>query len=83
MEMRRAPTIGLLFSIILIVTLLLSTQIPGGNSANFVGATIVLKADGSIEPPYAPIDVHGNVYTLTGNIQSPNRGNCLHIERRT
>jgi len=79
--MRKAPALGLLFSFILIVTLLLSMQVPAASSANFVGATIVLKADGTIEPSYAPIDVHGNVYTLTGDIQCPTRGNCLHIER--
>ena len=81
MEMRRVPTLGFLFSFILIATLLLSINVPSTISANFVGVTIILKADGSIEPWYAPIDVHGNVYTLTGDIQSPNRGNCLHIER--
>ncbi len=79
--MRKAPALGFLFSFILIVTLLLSMQVPAASSANFVGATIVLKADGTIEPSYAPIDVHGNVYTLTGDIQCPTRGNCLHIER--
>lgn len=38
-----------------------------------------IKADGSVDPPTAPIQHSGNVYTLTGNIYSDSEG--IVIER--
>ena len=32
--------------------------------------TIYIRADGSVEPYYAPIQITGDVYTLTGDISS-------------
>jgi parallel beta-helix repeat protein len=78
--MRRTVSIGIFFSIILIGTMLL-VQFPIAKSANFVGQTIYLKADGSIEPSDAPVDVHDTTYTLTGDIQCPSYGYCINIER--
>ena len=41
--------------------------------------TIYIRADGSIDPPTAPIQRNGNVYTLTGNIISDADG--IVVER--
>ncbi len=41
--------------------------------------TIYIRADGSIDPPTAPIQRNGNVYTLTGNITSDTDG--IVVER--
>ncbi len=79
--MRRVKALGILFSVVLIATVFLSVQVPIAKSANFVGQTIYIKADGSIEPSDAPVDVHGTIYTLTGDIQCPPRGYCIYIER--
>jgi len=62
-------------------TLLLIFQVPIAESANFVGQTIYIRADGSIEPIDAPVDVHGTTYTLTGDIQCPRGARCIYIER--
>ena len=44
-----------------------------------VGGTIYIKADGSVDPPTAPIQRNGDLYTLTGNINSDTDG--IVIER--
>ena len=41
--------------------------------------TVYIRADGSIDPPDAPIHRDGNVYTLTGNITSS--GDGIVVER--
>ena len=41
--------------------------------------TIYIRADGSIDPPTAPIQRDGDIYTLTGNINSDTDG--IVIER--
>ena len=41
--------------------------------------TVYVRADGSIDPPDAPIQRDGNVYTLTGNITSDANG--IVVER--
>jgi len=41
--------------------------------------TVYIRADGSIDPPDAPIQRDGNVYTLTGNITSDTDG--IVVER--
>ena len=79
--MRRVIALSILFSIVLIAMVFLVVQVPIVKSANFVGQTIYIKADGSIEPSDAPIDVHGNTYTLTGDIQCPRTGYCIYIEK--
>jgi hypothetical protein len=79
--MRRAVSIGIIFSLILNGIIFLNVEVPIAKSANFVGQTIYLKADGSIEPSDAPVDVHGTTYTLTGDIQCPRTGYCIYIER--
>jgi len=42
--------------------------------------TIYIKTDGSIDPPTAPIQRNGGLYTLTGNITSDSDG--IMIERK-
>ena len=79
--MRRTVALGILFSIILFGTAFLNCQVPIAKSANFVGETIYLRADGSIEPSDAPVDVHGSTYTLTGSIQCPRGLYCIQVER--
>jgi hypothetical protein len=49
--------------------------------AEWVGGTIYIKADGSIEPKDAPISVSGYItYTLTEDIQMTS-GSGIVIER--
>jgi parallel beta-helix repeat protein len=80
--MRRRTALGILLLIIVFSgTLTLCMLIPSAKAANFVSGTIYLRADGSIEPADAPVDVHGNTYTLTGDIQSPLASYCIVIER--
>jgi parallel beta-helix repeat protein len=79
--MRRATLLSIVLSIVILGTLLLYAQVPTAKSANFVGQTIYLRADGSIDPSDAPVDVHGTTYTLTGDIQCPSSGYCIYIER--
>jgi parallel beta-helix repeat protein len=70
-----------ILSSIFLGALFLSFQVPTAESANFVGQTIYIRTDGSIEPMDAPIDVHGATYTLTGDIQCPRGARCIYIER--
>jgi parallel beta-helix repeat protein len=80
--MRRQTALGILLVIsVFSGTLTLSMLLPSAKAANFVSGTIYLRADGSIEPADAPVDVHGTTYTLTGDIQSPLASYCIAIER--
>jgi len=69
---RRAAESGLL--LLLIITLTLSFNIKPARSDVFSGETIYIRADGSIEPPSAPIQQNGDIYTVTGNITSSSEG---------
>jgi parallel beta-helix repeat protein len=79
-HMAKTAALIIIVSIVL-GTLFLAFQVPIAESANFVGQTIYLRADGSIEPMDAPVDVHGMTYTLTGDIQCPRASYCIFIER--
>jgi parallel beta-helix repeat protein len=80
--MRRRTALGILLLIIVFSgTLTLCLLLPSVKAANFVSGTIYLRADGSIEPADAPVDVHGTTYTLTGDIQSPRTSYCVVVER--
>ena len=79
--MRRVTALCILLSIVLLGTLVLYPQVPTAKSSNFVGQTIYIRADGSIDPSDAPVDVHGTIYTLTGDIQCPRGSYCIYIER--
>jgi parallel beta-helix repeat protein len=59
----------------------LYASVPNAESANYVSGPIHLRADGSVDPPDAPVDVHGTTYTLTGDIQCPLGDYCIYIER--
>ena len=54
-----------------------------GSACNFktanASSTIYIRADGSVDPSDAPIQRNGNIYTLTGNINSDVDG--IVIER--
>ena len=43
--------------------------------------TIYIRADGSIEPSTAPIQRNGDLYTLTGNINSDTNTNGIVVEK--
>jgi len=60
-------------SAILLFLLLVSTLTVAFNiqPAKAEGGTIYIRADGSIDPPTAPIQRDGNVYTFTDNIYDP------------
>jgi len=45
--------------------------------------TIYIRADGSIDPPTAPIQRDGDVYTLTGNITSDTYGIVIERDNMT
>ena len=67
-------------STIMFVLLLVSTLTFAFNTQNVrASGTIYIMADGSIDPPTAPIQRNGDVYTLTGNITSDANG--IVIER--
>jgi parallel beta-helix repeat protein len=78
---KNTTVLSVLLSTILLGTLLLFANFPIAKSANFVGRTIYIRADGSIDPADAPVDVHGTIYTLTGDIQCPRTGYCIYINR--
>jgi len=55
---------GLMLAVLLISMLTLTFNIQPGEASG----TIYIRADGSIDPPTAPIHRNGDVYTLTDNI---------------
>jgi parallel beta-helix repeat protein len=73
--------IGALLSILMLAALFFNMSVQNVESANFVSRAIHIKVDGSIDPPDAPVDVHGTTYTLTGDIQCPSGDYCIYIER--
>ena len=52
---------------------------PNGDGAEWWTGTVYIRADGSIDPPDAPIQRDGNLYRLTGNIKSSGHG--IVVER--
>jgi parallel beta-helix repeat protein len=79
--LRKKVALGIILGFLLIAALFLYTSVPNAESANFVSRAIHIRADGSIDPPDAPVDVHGTTYTLTGDIQCPRGDYCIYIER--
>ena len=75
--MKRAVSGIMLTLLILTSTLILAFKIQPVK-AEWTG-TVYIRADGSIDPPDAPIQRDGNVYTLTGNIASSADG--IVVER--
>jgi len=65
----------------MLLALLLASMFVASVNVRLVGAsgTIFIRADGSIDPPTAPIQRDGELYTLTGNIMSDTDG--IVIER--
>jgi len=45
-----------------------SSAVASNHALLELGSSIYIRADGSIDPPYAPIQRNSNVYTLTDNI---------------
>jgi parallel beta-helix repeat protein len=68
MKRKRVPAI--------ILTLLLTSMVTLAFNIQPVRATgtVYIRADGSIDPPTAPIQRNGDYYTLTGNITSDGDG---------
>jgi len=73
--MRRKATSGIMLALLLAGMLTLAFNI---QSVKAIG-TIYIRADGSVDPPTAPILRSGDLYTLTGNITSDADG--IVIER--
>jgi parallel beta-helix repeat protein len=65
MQKRLAAAITLI--VLFLGQLMLASNVRLGSA----GGPIYIKADGSIDPPTAPIQRNGDMYTLTGNISSP------------
>jgi len=68
---------GIMFTLLLVGMLTLAFNVQPASS-EWTG-TVYIRADGSIDPPDAPIQRDGNVYTLTGNITSDADG--IVVER--
>ena len=66
---------------LMLLALLLASMFVSSINVPFVGAsgTVFIRADGSIDPPSAPIQRNGNTYTLTGSITSDADG--ITVER--
>jgi parallel beta-helix repeat protein len=79
--MSKKIALGILLGILMLLALLLYTGVPNAESANFVSRAIHIRTDGTIDPPDAPVDIHGTTYTLTGDIQCPRGDYCIYIER--
>jgi parallel beta-helix repeat protein len=79
--LRKKISLGILLGILMLATFFLYAGIPNAESANYVSRAIHIRDDGSIDPPDAPVDVHGTTYTLTGDIQCPLGDYCIYIER--
>lgn len=63
---------SLLFMLLLMATILSGLDIQ--SSEDWWYGTIYIRADGSVDPPDAPVVRDGNVYTLTANIKSDYHG---------
>jgi parallel beta-helix repeat protein len=78
MELFRKTVSGILLFLLLVSTLTAAFNIKPVKS-EWTG-TVYIRADGSIDPPDAPIITYDNiVYTLIDNITSS--GNCIIVER--
>ena len=76
------------FSVIMLALLLTSTLTLAFNvqpvKSDYVWTeTIYIRADGSIDPPTAPIQRDGDTYTLTGNITSDADGIVIERDNMT
>jgi len=64
MKLLRKPVSGLMLTLFLIGALTLSFNIQPVKASG----TVYIRADGSIDPPTAPIRRDGDIYTFTDNI---------------
>lgn len=56
-------------------------QVKGVGTVDGGVCTVVIRADGSVDPPTAPIQRHGSIYTLTSNITCGAFSDGIVIER--
>ena len=77
MGKKKASVIVLMLVLLTIGMLSLAFNIQPAKS-EWTG-TVYIRADGSIDPPDAPIQRVGDIYTLTGNITSS--GDGIVVER--
>jgi len=75
----RKTVSGILLFLLLVSTLTLAFNIQPVKAEG----TIYIRADGSIDPPTAPIQRAGNLYTLTGNITSDADGIVIAKDNTT
>jgi len=82
---RGAPANGLVFVIILVIffagTKDIRFEVNDVNAIYWTGGTIHIKADGSVDPPEAPIERTGSTYILTGDIETDAQDYGIKIER--
>ena len=65
--MGKKATSGIMLPLLLTSMLTLAFNIQTAKASG----TIYIRADGSVDPPTAPIQRDGNIYTFTGNITEP------------
>jgi hypothetical protein len=71
-------TVASLITVLLLVgSFVFLLQIHHANAAG----TIYIRADGTIDPPTAPVQREGDLYTLIGDVVSDTRG--IYIEGRS
>lgn len=70
MKTKKESTLAVIFLLLFSSALLLSAKIEPANAAG----TVYIRADGSVDPPTAPIQQVGDYYTFTGNITSDSDG---------
>jgi len=73
---RYVLTLVLSFLLVSVFVAVQKTQI-----ANAWSGTVYIRGDGSIDPPTAPMERNGSVYTLTGNVTSDADG--IVVERNS
>jgi parallel beta-helix repeat protein len=74
--MQRKVSVEIMLALLLLGTLSLALDIHSGGADP---GTVYIRADGTVDPPTAPIQRNGDLYTLTGNISSEASG--IVIER--
>ena len=67
--------------VFLLLLLSMLVSIPKISIVKAWTGTVYIRADGSVDPPTAPIQRNGDLYTLTGNISKDTDGSAIIVER--
>jgi len=79
MKTKKESTLAVIFLLLFSSALILSGKIEPANAAG----TVYIRADGSVDPPTAPIQQVGDYYTFTGNITSDSDGIIVQRDNMT